>query len=174
MKEQLKHYIQEHMEEYKYLVNDLYEHPEIGNQEFRSMRVLCKMLRKEGFEVTEEYVVPTGFLGVWNSGKPGPVIAYMCEYDALPEVGHGCGHNLIAGMSLAAGCALKSILSNIGGEVRIIGTPAEENFGGKVSMAAAHVFDDVDAALMLHPDTKNSLGGGAAANVIPAYASLEY
>lgn len=56
MKEQLKHYIQEHMEEYKYLVNDLYEHPEIGNQEFRSMRVLCKMLRKEGFEVTEEYV----------------------------------------------------------------------------------------------------------------------
>lgn len=103
MKEQLKHYIQEHMEEYKYLVNDLYEHPEIGNQEFRSMRVLCKMLRKEGFEVTEEYVVPTGFLGVWNSGKPGPVIAYMCEYDALPEVGHGCGHNLIAGMSLAAG-----------------------------------------------------------------------
>ena len=159
MKEQLKHYIQEHMEEYKYLVNDLYEHPEIGNQEFRSMRVLCKMLRKEGLEVTEEYVVPTGFLGVWNSGKPGPVIAYMCEYDALPEVGHGCGHNLIAGMSLAAGCALKSILSNIGGEVRIIGTPAEENFGGKVSMAAAHVFDDVDAALMLHPDTKNSLGG---------------
>ena len=115
MKEQLKHYIQEHMEEYKYLVNDLYEHPEIGNQEFRSMRVLCKMLRKEGFEVTEEYVVPTGFLGVWNSGKPGPVIAYMCEYDALPEVGHGCGHNLIAGMSLAAGCALKSILSNTGG-----------------------------------------------------------
>ena len=77
-----------------------------------------KMLRKEGFEVTEEYVVPTGFLGVWNSGKPGPVIAYMCEYDALPEVGHGCGHTLIAGMSLAAGCALKSILSNIGGEVR--------------------------------------------------------
>ena len=107
MKEQLKHYIQEHMEEYKYLVNDLYEHPEIGNQEFRSMRVLCKMLRKEGFEVTEEYVVPTGFLGVWNSGKPGPVIAYMCEYDALPEVGHGCGHNLIAGMSLAAGCVKK-------------------------------------------------------------------
>ena len=70
MKEQLQQYLQEHLEEYKYLVNDLYEHPEIGNQEFRSMRVLCKMLRKEGFEVTEEYVVPTGFIGVWNSGKP--------------------------------------------------------------------------------------------------------
>lgn len=159
MKEQLQQYLQEHLEEYKYLVNDLYEHPEIGNQEFRSMAVLCKHLRREGFEVTEEYVVPTGFLAVWSSGKPGPVIAYMCEYDALPEVGHGCGHNLIAGMSIGAGCALKSILSEIGGEVRIIGTPAEENFGGKVSMAAAHVFDDVDAALMLHPDTKNSLGG---------------
>ena len=79
--------------------------------------------------------------------------------NALPEVGHGCGHNLIAATSLAAGCALKSIIDEIGGEVRVIGTPAEENFGGKVSMAKAHVFDDVDVAMMIHPDTKNGLGG---------------
>lgn len=159
MKEMLVAYLKAHLEEYKALVYDLYEHPEIGNQEFRSMQVLCEMLKKEGFAVEEAYVVPTGFQATWKSEKPGPVIAYMCEYDALLEVGHGCGHNLIAGMSLAAGCALKSILSEIGGEVRVIGTPAEENFGGKVSMAEAHVFDDVDAALMLHPDTKNTLGG---------------
>lgn len=159
MKEKLIRDIEEHMPIYKELVQDLYEHPEIGNEEFRSMEVLASQLEKEGFYVERGYVVPTGFCATYRSSKPGPVIAYMCEYDALPEVGHGCGHNLIAGMSLGAGVALKSVLEEIGGEVRIIGTPAEENFGGKVSMAEAHVFDDVDAALMLHPDTENSLGG---------------
>ena len=159
MKEKLKHYIETHSAVYEAIVQDLYDHPEIGNEEFRSMGVLCDILRKEGFDVQSGYVVPTGFLGTYKSQKPGPVIAFMCEYDALPEVGHGCGHNLIAGMSLAAGCALKSVIDEVGGEVRVLGTPAEENFGGKVSMAQAHVFDDVGAALMLHPDTKNGLGG---------------
>lgn len=158
MKQHLLQHLQKHQEEYYYIVKDLYEHPEIGNQETRSMHVLCDQLEKEGFDVIREYIVPTGFLAIYKSEKPGPVIAYLCEYDALPEIGHGCGHNLIAGISVGAGCALKSILSEIGGEVRVIGTPAEENFGGKVIMAEKHAFDDVDAALMLHPDTANTLG----------------
>ena len=158
MNKKLIQHIQTHKEEYFHLVKDLYENPEIGNQEIRSMHVLCDQLEKEGFEVVREYILPTGFLATYKSGKPGPVIAFLCEYDALPEIGHGCGHNLIAGISIGAGCALKSILSDFGGEVRIIGTPAEENFGGKVVMAEKQVFDDVDAALMLHPYTANTLG----------------
>lgn len=159
MKEKLIRYIDEHIEEFAYYVNFLYEHPEVGNAEFQAMSVLSEALCANGFDVTKEYIVPTGFIGIHKSKKAGPTIAYLCEYDALPEVGHGCGHNLIAGMSLAAGCALKSIVDELGGEIRVIGTPAEENFGGKVSMANAHVFDDIDVAMMIHPDTENGLGG---------------
>lgn len=159
MKEKLITYIEEHMETFKGIVKFLYDHPEIGNEEFQAMETLSKALESFGFNVEKGYIVPTGFIGTYKSEKEGPVIAYMCEYDALPEVGHGCGHNLIAATSLAAGCALKSIIDEIGGEVRVIGTPAEENFGGKVSMANAHVFDDVDVAMMIHPDTEDGLGG---------------
>lgn len=152
-------YIDEHMDTYTSIVKFLYEHPEVGNEEFQAMELLSDTLKENGFDTEKAFVVPTGFIGTYKSGKPGPVIAFMCEYDALPEVGHGCGHNLIAATSLAAGCALKSVIDEIGGEIRVIGTPAEENFGGKVSMANAHVFDDVDVAMMIHPDTKNGLGG---------------
>lgn len=123
------------------------------------MALLAEMLKQEGFAVETAFVVPTGFIGKYESGKPGPTIAYLCEYDALPEVGHGCGHNLIAGIGVAAGTALKSIIDQIGGNVWVVGTPAEENFGGKVSMAEAGVFDNVDAAMMIHPSTQNGLGG---------------
>ncbi len=71
------------------------------------------------------------FCGEYKSGKEGPTIAYMCEYDALPEVGHGCGHNLIAWYWYCGGEALKSVVDEIGGTVRVVGTPGEENFGGK-------------------------------------------
>lgn len=152
-------YIDEHMDIYTSIVKFLYEHPEVGNEEFQAMELLSDTLKENGFDTEKAFVVPTGFIGTYKSGKSGPVIAFMCEYDALPEVGHGCGHNLIAATSLAAGCALKSVIDEIGGEIRVIGTPAEENFGGKVSMANAHVFDDVDVAMMIHPDTKNGLGG---------------
>lgn len=141
------------------LVKAMYENPEIGNEEFESMKMLAKKLEKEGFEVEMGYVVPTGFIGKYDSGKQGPTIAYLCEYDALPEVGHGCGHNLIAGIGVSAGIGLKSVIDEIGGQVWVIGTPAEENFGGKVSMANAGVFDNVDVAMMIHPSTKNGLGG---------------
>lgn len=155
----LKSNISEHLDEYMAAVKQMYDHPEIGNQEFESMALLADMLEKHGFAVETGYVVPTGFIGRYDSDKAGPTIAYLCEYDALPEVGHGCGHNLIAAISLAAGAALKSVIDELGGKVWVVGTPAEENFGGKVSMAEAGVFDDVDVAMMLHPDINNRLGG---------------
>lgn len=159
MKKQIIASVEQSLASCMELVNRMYEHPEIGNEEFEAMAMLCDALGEHGFETQRGYIVPTGFIGSYKTNKPGPVIAFLCEYDALPEVGHGCGHNLIAGISLGAGIALKSVIDNYGGEVRVIGTPAEENFGGKVSMANAHVFDDVDVAMMIHPDTANGLGG---------------
>lgn len=159
MKELLTAYLEEHLDTFASYVKFMYDHPEIGNEEFQAMDLMSKALKENGFETQSGFVVPTGFIGTYKSEKPGPIIAFLCEYDALPEVGHGCGHNLIAATSLAAGCALKEVIDEIGGEIRVIGTPAEENFGGKVSMANAHVFDDVDVAMMIHPDTAYGLGG---------------
>ena len=151
--------VEEHLDYYMVAVKEMYDHPEIGNQEFESMKLLAAMLKEQGFATETGFVVPTGFIGKYDSGKPGPIVAYLCEYDALPEVGHGCAHNLIAGIGVGAGVALKSVIDEIGGQVWVVGTPAEENFGGKVSMAEAGLFDNVDVAMMIHPSTANGLGG---------------
>ena len=159
LKQKILDSVESKVYDYMVLVKEMYDNPEVGNEEFETMELLTNYLIKAGFETTKGYIVPTGFLGKYESKKTGPKIAFMCEYDALPEVGHGCGHNLIAGIGIAAGEALKSVIDEIGGTVLVVGTPAEENFGGKVSMAEAGVFDDIDAALMVHPGTKNGLGG---------------
>ncbi|MFW7364320.1 M20 family metallopeptidase [Vagococcus fluvialis] len=155
--------IESNIEAYMELVQTMYNNPEIGNEEFETMKLLVDYLDKVGFKTTSGYVVPTGFLGEYDTGKEGPTIAVMCEYDALPEVGHGCGHNLIAGIGVATGEAVKEIIDQFGGKLLVVGTPAEENFGGKVSMSEAGVFDEVDVALMVHPGSKNGVGGRSTA-----------
>ncbi len=157
------HSIESKIDEYMYLVKQMYDHPELGNEEYQSMALLCDYLEKVGFHTTRNYIVPTGFIGKYSSVMKGPTIAFICEYDALPEVGHGCGHNLIAGISIAAGEAIKEVIDQVGGSVVVIGTPAEENFGGKVEMVKAGVFDDVDVALMVHPGTYHGIGAKASA-----------
>lgn len=155
----IKKSVQDNLTTYiKKIVKPLYDNPEIGNEEFETMELLTNYLIAAGFDTQKGFVVPTGFIGEYKTGKPGPTIAFMCEYDALPEVGHGCGHNIIAATGIAAGVALKEVMDQFGGTLQVIGTPAEENFGGKVSMANAGVFDNVDVALMSHPGTKNSVG----------------
>ncbi|MFL6560542.1 MAG: M20 family metallopeptidase, partial [Bacillus sp. (in: firmicutes)] len=91
------------------------------------------------------------FKAVYDSKKNGPTIAYLSEYDALPEVGHGCGHNLIGTMSAGAGVTLSKVVDEIGGRVVVLGTPAEETNGAKVPMSEQGIFDDIDAAMILHP-----------------------
>ena len=105
MKEQCKAWVKQHLDEGMDLVRAMYEHPELGDQEFESMALLSEKLEQLGFEVERSYLLPTGFIGRYDSGKPGPKIAFLCEYDALPEVGHGCGHNLIAAIGVLAGGA---------------------------------------------------------------------
>lgn len=166
---QIKRSLEDHLGVYQTLVKYLYDNPELGNEEFLAQAALIDILEQEGFSVQKSVAVPTDFIGVYDTGKPGPTLAYMCEYDALPSVGHGCGHNLIAAISLAAGGALKSVADQAGGIIQIIGTPAEENYGGKVSLAEAGVFKDVDAAMMLHPGPENSLGGKSMALIPVRY-----
>ncbi|CAG7620944.1 p-aminobenzoyl-glutamate hydrolase subunit B [Paenibacillus solanacearum] len=128
------------------------ENPELGNEEWKASARLTDELRRQGFEVqTPVLDLPTAFIGTYRSAKPGPTIAFLCEYDALPELGHACGHHLICMMSLAAAVGLKAVINELGGTIRVYGTPAEETRGAKVTMAAAGLFDDVDFALMAHP-----------------------
>lgn len=163
VKKRIEQSIDEHLDAYMTLVQTMYDNPEIGNEEFETMKLLVDYLNQAGFETQSGYVVPTGFLGTYDTKKPGPTIAVMCEFDALPEVGHGCGHNLIAGIGVATGEAIKAIIDDFGGKLLVVGTPAEENFGGKVSMADAGVFDSVDVALMVHPGSRNGVGSRSSA-----------
>lgn len=130
----------------------LYHHPELGDQEYESMKLLTDFLKEHGFHVEKGLVErQTAFKAVYDSGKSGPTIAYLAEYDALPGVGHGCGHNMIGTMGVGAGVLLSKVINGIGGRVIVLGTPAEETNGAKVPMAEQGIFDDIDAAMILHP-----------------------
>ena len=130
----------------------LYENPELGDQEFKSMKLLVDFLKAHHFDVETGIVNrPTAFKAAFKSSKPGPTIAYLAEYDALPGVGHGCGHNMIGTMSVGAGVILSKLVNEIGGSVVVLGTPAEETNGAKVPMSEEGTFDDVDVAMIVHP-----------------------
>lgn len=127
-------------------------HPELGHEEFLASARLTAELEHNGFTVERNILeLPTAFIATYTAPKPGPVIAILCEYDALPELGHACGHHLISAMSLGAALGVKAVLDETGGTLRVYGTPAEETMGAKVPMAAAGLFRDVDVALMAHP-----------------------
>ncbi|MEW9698760.1 M20 family metallopeptidase [Paenibacillus sp. SI8] len=126
--------------------------PELGHEEFQAADRLTAELEAHGFQVERGVLdIPTSFLATYDTGKPGPIVAFLAEYDALPELGHACGHHLICMMSIGAAVGLKSALAEVGGKIRVYGTPAEETKGAKVPMAAAGMFNDVDIALMAHP-----------------------
>jgi amidohydrolase len=138
--------------------------PELGHQEFFASQLLIDELTAAGFSIIRNVLdLPTAFIAEYKSTKSGPIIAYLCEYDALPGVGHACGHHLICTMSMAAAIGLKSVIDSIGGTIRVYGTPAEETSGAKVPMAAAGLFDDVDIALMAHPYSRYEASGASLA-----------
>lgn len=134
----------------------IYDHPELGFEEFKSSAAHIALLKEHGFAVEENYLdFPTAFRAVYDSGKPGLTVAYLPEYDALPGIGHGCGHNLLGTVETGAGIVLSKVIDEIGGRVVVLGTPAEETAGVKVDMAAADTFDDVDFAISTHPSDDN-------------------
>jgi len=132
----------------------IHANPELGFREEKALAWLTSYLKENGFQIEKGVGgLPTAFKAVYGNGKP--VIALLAEYDALPEVGHACGHNIIAASTIGAGVASKCVSDNYGGTVAIFGTPAEELFRGKVTMLQAGVFDGVDAAMMVHPGVRN-------------------
>ena len=127
--------------------------PEIAFEERRAARWTAELLERHGFEVTAPAGgLDTAFVARWRGSRDGPVIAFAGEYDALPEVGHGCGHNLMCSSSAGAAIAAAAVLGrDFAGEIRFIGTPAEEAGNGKVHLIEAGVFGDVDVCLQIHP-----------------------
>ncbi|MDR1599566.1 MAG: M20 family metallopeptidase [Oscillospiraceae bacterium] len=141
--------------EYQQIAREIHAKPELSNYEFFACERLSSQLRNKGFEVKVDVGGHrTGFTAVYKSGKPGPVVAYLAEYDALAGLGHGCGHNLFGATSSLAGDALKQVIDQAGGEVRVYGAPGEEggeNGAAKANYVREGFFKDVDAALCVHP-----------------------
>jgi amidohydrolase len=129
---------------------DIHAHPELAMEEKRASGLLADRLEARGFAVERGALgLETAFRARWGEG---PVtIAYLCEYDALPEIGHACGHNLIATAGLGGALGLKGAVSPDAVTLLVLGTPAEEDIGGKAIMIERGAFDGVDAALMAHP-----------------------
>ena len=128
----------------------IHNKPELGYEEHFAHSCLTEALLQKGLDVEKgAYELETAFEA--KAGSSGPVIALLCEYDALPGIGHACGHNIIAAAGIGAGLASSRHAETLNGQLRILGTPAEEGGGGKVRMLNSGAFDSVDAALMIHP-----------------------
>ena len=142
----------------------IHSNPELGFQEVKAAAWLTQYLDKNGFAVERGICeLETAFRASYGEGKPA--IALVAEYDALPHLGHACGHNLIASGSVGAAVAAKAAIDRFGGSVQVIGTPAEELYGGKVIMAGRGAFNNLDVAMMVHPGSHN-------AAVTPALACI--
>jgi len=134
----------------------IHDNPELSFQERRASSWLIEFLRDNGFRVRRNFVgLPTAFEATYGRGTPR--IALLAEYDALPQMGHGCGHNVIAASAVGAGVASKLAVDQVGGTIVVLGTPGEEVFGGKIDMVEARVFEEIDVAMMVHPNTRNTV-----------------
>lgn len=137
------------------LSSKIHSNPELGFQEVKAASWLTQYLEQNGFAVERGICeLPTAFKARYGQGKP--VIAILAEYDALPELGHACGHNLIGTCAVGAGVASKSAVDWFGGTILVIGTPAEEIYAGKAIMMDRGAFDNLDAAMMVHPGQYNT------------------
>ena len=132
----------------------MYENPELGFEEYKTSKHLINYIRSNGLEVKN----PVGGLDTAFSssiGTSGPLVVLCVEYDALPEIGHACGHNIIATASIGAGIALKEVVEDLNIRVKILGTPAEEGGGGKIVLLDEGEFEDATCSMMIHPAPYN-------------------
>lgn len=150
------------------LGSKIHEEPELSFNEYKAVKNITVLLEKHGFNIKKAIGgLETSFRAEYNCKSQGPTIAFLAEYDALPEIGHGCGHNLIATMAAGAAIGLKEVANCINGKIVVLGTPAEEAGGGKIKMIEEGCFDDIDYVLMMHPCTRNLIcRGGLATRII--------
>ena len=134
------------------LSHDIHDHPELGYEEHHAVEAVAQLLRTHGHDVeTGAYGVPTALRA--RAGEGRPRVAILAEYDALPGIGHACGHNVICSTAVGAFLAAAEVIGDLDGSVELIGTPAEEGGGGKELIAQAGGFDEIDATVMLHPSS---------------------
>lgn len=145
-----------HKDELKELNKFMYENPELGRVEYKAKKKHLELLFKNGFKEEKlEVDIPTAYkVSYENREKTGPNICFMAEYDALPQIGHGCGHNILGIASVGSGLLLKEFIDIYGGKVTVLGTPAEETDGAKVDMCKEGVFNSIDVAMISHPSSK--------------------
>ena len=152
LRERIIRSVEDQLIDLKKIKKYIYDHPEIGGTEEKSSRILISYLKDHGFVVTENFCnIPWAFKAVYDSRKPGVSLGMTAEYDALPEIGHACGHNIIATAPTGAAVALKETVDSFGGKVILFGTPAEENLDRKLDMIDAGAFEEVDVCLNIHP-----------------------
>ncbi|XP_071815124.1 xaa-Arg dipeptidase-like isoform X2 [Apostichopus japonicus] len=140
------------------LSQELWNNPELCFEEHHAHEILTTFLEKEGFQVQKQYILKTAFKASFGNDD-GPQIALMAEYDALPDIGHACGHNLIAEAAIGAALGVKAALEQMKqprGRVIVFGTPAEEGGAGKVTMLEGGAFMGLDVAMMVHPANENA------------------
>ncbi len=138
----------------------LHANPEPSFEEREAVARLVELLEREGFEIERDLAgLGTAFRASFSAQDARPHVAYLAEYDALPELGHACGHNLIAATSWAAAVSVRRAIEahHLSGTVSVIGTPGQELYSGKATMVAGGCFDHVDVAMMVHPSDRNIL-----------------
>lgn len=149
------------------IAGSIWENPELAYQEYFACKKQLDSLALLGFSdpVNPYCDLDTAYRAEFEVGSNGPVFAVCAEYDALPGLGHGCGHNLICTAALAAFYALREVMQekNIAGKVVLLGTPAEESYGGKVKMLAKNCLDGIDAVMMVHPSARCIQDAGSTA-----------
>jgi amidohydrolase len=163
------------------LSHRIHANPEIRFEEFQASAWLAQTLEDSGFAVDRGIAgLPTAFRAEMRGAGDGPTVAILAEYDALPGIGHACGHNVIGTAAIGAALALAPSLKQLPGRLLVIGTPAEEGGGGKVTMLERGAFDGVDAAIMIHPYHRDQTGIAMLASFkwnavfrgVPAHAAL--
>lgn len=153
--EELKEYIFAEIEknraELTSLNDDIADHPEISSQEYETSRKIVNLLREYGYQTEYPYAGrDTAFRGIYGSNDHTYKVAVLTEYDALPEIGHACGHCLSGSISILAALSMRELQDELDADIHIVGTPAEESDGAKCGMADQGVFDEYDMAIMVH------------------------
>ncbi len=157
-RELIKKEIEDNKEEIIALGRKIHQNPELGKEEYFAAAEISSFFEKNGFIVERGLGgMKTAFSACLEGNEEGPTVAFLAEYDALPEMGHACGHNLIAVGSIGAALGLKALALGFSGKIYLIGTPAEENMGGKVELLEAGIFDNIDCAMMFHPGFENKV-----------------
>ncbi|MGY5865365.1 MAG: M20 family metallopeptidase [Candidatus Thorarchaeota archaeon] len=159
-KDKAVEYVDEISEKLIEISDEIHRNPELAFKEVIASKLLADELKKAGFEVELGIAgMDTAIVAVHPEKSKGPTIAILAEYDALPEIGHACGHNLIGAAALGASLALGEMKKDLPGKLVFMGTPAEEDIGGKITMVDAGLFKDIDAAMMFHPSPGYTMVG---------------